>query len=137
MSDIHKTIVTVSIWIAVGLIDFGVALSNIEQGNALGWPFMLPLIIALLGTVFIWTVPALLERRVGVSHHSESKSKRDSGAMMAVLMELMDEDERAVLKQKLQQRLMRDVGYINDGEIPDDRMSLESLMQDEEDYLQR
>lgn len=32
---------------------------------------------------------------------------------------------------------MRDVGYIDDGEIPDDRMSLESLMQDEEDYLRR
>lgn len=137
MSDIHKTIVTVSIWIAVGLIDFGVALSNIEQGNALGWPFMLPLIIALIGTIFIWTVPAILERRAGTTQHSEHKAKRDSGAMMAVLMELMDEDERIVFKQKLQQRLLRDVGYIDDGEIPDDRLSLDALMQDEEDYLMR
>ena len=138
MSDIHKTIVTVSIWIAVGLIDFGVALSNIEQGNALGWPFMLPLVIALISTLFIWTVPTILEGRVNTAARSDQKPKRSSGDMMALLMELMDEDERAAFKQKLQQRLLRDVGYIDDGEIPDEHISLESLMQDEEeDYLRR
>ena len=122
----------VAMWIAVAIIDFGVALSTIENNNPLGWPFVLPILVAFLGTLIIWTTQLPRERYNKQSAQGQEKPKREAGDMMALLMELMDEDERAAFKQKLQERVLRDAGYGEDGEIPDQRVSLETLMHDED-----
>ena len=122
----------VAMWIAVAIIDFGVALSTIENNSPLGWPFVLPILVAFLGTMIIWTTQLPRERYRRQSTEDQGKAKRGTGDMMALLMELMDEDERAAFKQKLQARVLRDAGYGEDGEIPDERVSLETLMHDED-----
>ena len=47
-------------------------------------------------------------------------------------MDLMDEDERQAFKAKLERRVLDNIGYADDGELPAGADSLETLMQEDE-----
>lgn len=106
MSEVGKVFVATAMWIAVGIIDFAVALGNQGSGDPLGWAFALPLFIALLITIYLWTVPALIERRKDNSAEQLEKRKRER--IDAVLRDLSSEE-----LHRLKQRL-------TDGTVDDD-----------------
>jgi hypothetical protein len=50
---------------------------------------------------------------------------------LAVLMELMDEEELRQFKETLKRGVLSDMGYASDGESPYDYQTLESLLDEE------
>jgi hypothetical protein len=59
---------------------------------------------------------------------AEGKTKRESGSKLALLLELMDEDERMAFKESLKQQVL---GGESDGELPFEAGLLEAVEQEE------
>jgi len=67
------------------------------------------------------------------SDQSEAaKRKRGTDDKFSLLMELMDDDERAAFKEALMRRVLADAADSGDGELPYDAESLEALPYDDE-----
>ena len=96
--------------------------------------------IAIGGTFFILIMPDLLieDLQVEAQKHGgaikSAKAKREGGSrredQLAVLLELMDEDEREMFQERLRQRMIGETGYA-DGELPDTGETLDSLLAEE------
>ena len=101
-------VATFFIWMAVGIVD-GISGEGVPSRDAI----MIITILAAFGlTAALWLIWALTDFSQRTSPASD-KSKRHAGnedARLALLLELMGEDERQALKQ----RLMDDLG--GDGE---------------------
>lgn len=132
-----NTVTIIAMWFAVAIIDFGLAIASFADSSSLGWPMIIPILIALFGTIYILSVQPWIDARLEQTGRDQEKAKREVGDMMAVLMELMDEDERAAFKQRLEERVLGDAGFTDDGEIPDSRVSLDALMEEDRDSLRR
>jgi hypothetical protein len=96
---------TVVIWGLATLMTI-VALGNAGLGWIEDWVVAIPLGVALVATLAIW------ESGRGDSHasskqQSQPNQKSDSTAYtMALLMEMMDDDEREEFKSQLKQRIL-------------------------------
>ena len=94
------------------------------------------LLVALLATFLFWGLPevtkiydARLAARLGEVPTSD-KAKRQSGDTLALLLELMDDEEREAFKETLKRRVLEDMG-VDDGELPYAAETLESLLEEE------
>jgi hypothetical protein len=107
-------VATLGIWMAVAMMDAVTGSSGMTNFAA---------IIAFLSTIALWLVWGLsnLETRQQAAK-GKAKRKPAEDARLALLLELMDEDDRQALKQ----RLMDEIG--GDGEA----ISMADLLQTEE-----
>ncbi|MEQ8675140.1 MAG: hypothetical protein RLP44_20550 [Aggregatilineales bacterium] len=105
-----------------------------------------PMISALMATFMIWVAPELARngrrdssRRDAIDTATKNKrTATDSeSARLATLMELMDEDERAVFKESLKRRVMNEQRLNDDGEFYSESTTLDSLLHDEYDDNKR
>jgi hypothetical protein len=137
--NIMKMLATLGIWTITGAISFSATIDSPIDGDVLA-VVIAPLLIALFATFFIWVAPELVraDRDAKSTHHhigdSEKAKRRVSGdeSRMALLMEMMDDDERQAFKETLKRRLLDDYRVNEDGELFADSTTLESLMQDEQ-----
>jgi len=138
-SNLTKTISTVALWIVIGAISLR-ALS-VEYGNDLGPLLVVFFVLALawIGMTTIWKSP---EREQTSALHAaqasvlalRQKAKRPAGSrreeQLAVLLELMDDDERELFKERLQQRLLNE-DEPSDGELSPTGATLAALLDEE------
>jgi hypothetical protein len=95
---------TAFIWILATIMTV-VAFVSANSGNLEDWIMVVPLVVAMFTTVAIW------ESSKGDSSKSDEKGssgkKGDSTAYtMALLMEMMDDDEREEFKYNLKNRIL-------------------------------
>ena len=121
-SAFQKAVATAAIWLGTGIICFGVAIYGAETQHNASWLFVLSTVIAFLLTALLWVLPVITE-----TYDSREKAKRQPADRLALLKELMDEDELAAFKDALKQRMLESVTR-GDGELPYDAEALESLV---------
>jgi hypothetical protein len=135
ISTIVKGILTFFFW--AGAIAVSVVAITNANGQDLGAVTVLPFVMALLATIAIWGIPELArinEARSGkISRRDDyEKGKREPGSrrieQLAVLLELMDDQEQEEFKQALKQRVL-DGSYGEDELLFSDE-SLESLLEE-------
>jgi hypothetical protein len=99
-------VATFFIWLAAGMVDVVTG----ESGAARDAIMIITILAAFGGTAALWLIWALTDYSQHTSPASE-KSKRHAGnedARLALLLELMGEDERQALKQRLTDELSDD-----------------------------
>lgn len=110
------------IWIVMGIVSVAVVTSN-EL-----WPgLFITLMTAILATVFLGVLPGLFTTK----REEREKAKRSPQDHVAVLLEMMDDDERAAFKAELKQRILNDVDRVQDGELPLGDTTLAALLSDD------
>lgn len=122
-NDRAKAIATAVIWLSLAMISLFAVANSYSMGDlAVILLGTLPVLLALLGTIIIWVVaPMVTQPRTG----SIEKAKRGSGGdRLAILLEMLDDDEREAFKKMLKQQAMREMGSSSriseDGELPFD-----------------
>lgn len=138
-SDNPQLQLSIMVWIAaaVGFFAIGIygAISELDVAGL----FIMMMVAAMASTIMIWMLPIFGNR----SEHTEQtqqqepgKAKREGDDRLALLLSLMDDDEREAFKAALKQRVLADVGGPvggpDDGELPYDAESLETLLYSED-----
>jgi hypothetical protein len=116
----HRMSVLIGMWVAVGLGFFALGIYGAETGRDVGWLF----VVTLLATLFTTIVMAGALPGVLFGEPGQEKTKRHRDDKLALLLELMDDDERRAFKDALKQRVLDGEG---DGELPYDAELLEAL----------
>lgn len=120
----HRMSVLIGMWVAVGLGFFAMGIYGAETGRDVGWIFVLTLLAALFTTIVLsGALPGVFFGAPG-----QEKTKRRQDDKLALLLELMDENERMAFKEALKQRVLDDE---SDGELPYDAELLEALEQEQ------
>lgn len=93
------------------------------------------LAMLLFGMSIIWVMPERARAKYGHvdGERSLEKAKRGSRReeQLALLMDLMDDEELAAFKETLKRRILADPAY-EDGELPFAEETLKSLLNDED-----
>lgn len=138
MDIFWKVIMTLGIWLACIILaivagDYVTSFSEAMQAGAmaLGAP--------LLATFFVWGIPAISQRghpNVEDQHAGREKPKRRAASedRMALLMDLMTEDEREAFKQVLKRQILAERRLTDDGEFVMDSAPLGSLLYEDSEY---
>ncbi|MBN1565133.1 MAG: hypothetical protein JXA10_14915 [Anaerolineae bacterium] len=123
-SEERTTIIGV-MWFAIALIGIALAIAGSSPGIIFGL-----VIIALLSTF-------LLMRSAEQGVFAGGKRKRQQPAdQLALLMDVLDDDERAEFKATLKQRVLAQFDGSGEGELPLDADSLAALLDhDERDHM--
>jgi carbon starvation protein CstA len=97
----NATIATIAIWIATTIISVFALMFE-------GWAVVIPLVVALIATLAIWIPPSEKSSHTdkGSANYSPEKRGDNSAYTMALLMEMMDEDEREEFKSQLKRRIL-------------------------------
>ncbi|MDZ4669882.1 MAG: hypothetical protein SH821_03330 [Phototrophicales bacterium] len=108
---------TIVIWAFATLLSI-IIIGNMSLGGIADWVIAIPLGVALVATLAIW------ESGKDSSSKQESKSasltQTDNTAYsMALLMEMMDDDEREEFKHNLKQRILSGENVTNESLILD------------------
>ncbi|MDX2075534.1 MAG: hypothetical protein SFZ02_03830 [bacterium] len=102
MNDKSRETTTIVIWGITAVLSFFALMSE-------GWVISIPLGVALICTLVIWITGAI-EKTAGVGQNNQnytSEKRGDNSAYtMALLMEMMDEDEREEFKSQLKRRIL-------------------------------
>jgi len=107
-----------------------------EFENTVGLMFA-ALGIAIGGTFFILLFPEMIreDNELTAAKLGLTKAKRAGGSQqdgqLPLLLELMDDDERAAFKERLQQRLLDNLGD-NEGELSKTGETLEALLAEDD-----
>jgi hypothetical protein len=109
---------TAAVWFGTAITCFAVGIYGAESQNDVGWLFVLLTVIASVLTLLLWAFPAIAE-----NYASREKAKRQPDERLALLKELLDEDELAAFKEVLKQRML-DSAVRGDGELPYDAEAL-------------
>ncbi|MDX2075537.1 MAG: hypothetical protein SFZ02_03845 [bacterium] len=114
MDSTSRRDATIFIWSISMMIALFLLFASGREGVML-----IPLGMALLGTAIIWG-SAIIEAMVTPKYYPPSQAKREdtTAYKLAMLMELMDEDERQAFKNRLADDLLSG----------DDSLSIESLI---------
>ncbi len=113
----QRTTIVATMWFAIALI--GIAMAIAGSGTTAIFALV---IIALLATV-------LLMREPGQGLFSYEKQKRSLPAdQVAMLMDVLDDDERAEFKAMLKQRVLAQFGDSEEGELPAGADTLAALL---------
>ena len=128
-----RMFVTIMMWISIAVTEFGIAIYGAVSKRDITLPLMIPLIIAFLGTLAIWVIPEYLASRSAPesTHADSSKTKRQGVDKLSLLLELMDDEERAAFKKRLERQVLEEANVGEDGELPDEGNTLESLFYEE------
>ncbi len=141
-NDFWKAVATITIWVISGLV----ALSTVMfSSGSYSWEMVgIPLIVALLATFFMWVAPILSQQDAEKARYEAEaamykqvgKQKRTNAPVgdsrLSLLLELMDDDERAAFKETLKRRVLAEQRLSDDGEFYGDT-SLGDLL-DEVDH---
>ena len=128
---VWKGIITTIIWLISGALSLAVILSAESNFNGDSLAMMaIPLIVAVAGTFFIWVAGELvkrdrieaeakrdLEREERLGNLEKEKHATSEGTRMALLLEMMDADERQVFKQSLKRKVLGESRLTTDGEL--------------------
>jgi hypothetical protein len=107
----HRMGVIIGMWMAIGVGLFGVAIYGSESGRDVGWLFVLAILLPAFTTLILsGALPGFSFRT-----SAQEKTKRQPDGKLALLLELMDEDERMAFKESLKQRVLDST---SDGELP-------------------
>jgi hypothetical protein len=118
----HRMGVIIGMWVAVGIALFSVGIYGAETGRDVGWLFVLTILATMFTTIILsGALPVFSFRSPG-----HEKAKRQLDDKLALLLELMDEDERLAFKEALKQRVLASE---SDGELPYGVGLLETLEQ--------
>jgi hypothetical protein len=110
-------------WVAVGIGFFALGVYGAETGRDVGWLFVVTLLTALFTTIVLsGALPGVFIGAAG-----QEKTKRHQDDKLALLLELMDNDERRAFTEALKQRVLEGE---SDGELPYDAELLEALEQE-------
>jgi hypothetical protein len=112
----------IGIWFAAACICFPIMIYGAVTKTNVNWLFALTIIATLAFTLLFWFMPD-----PGARAALRQKSKRQPGDQLALLKELLDEDELAAFKTALQDRLLDSAASRHDGELPLDADTLEAL----------
>ncbi len=97
---------TLVIWILATIMSI-VALTNASAGMLEDWVVAVPLGVALIATLAVWESSKSESSSKSSEQASSSAKKGDSTAYnMALLMEMMDDDEREEFKSQLKRRIL-------------------------------
>ena len=138
MTDWGKVAVSIVMWIILGFISIGSAAST-EGSNihdaALTIMVIAPLLIALFGTIAIWSPEVFTENKESNANNtsSSSKSKNQTSSKVDMLMQMMDADEQEAFKDALRRQILQENRLSSDGELPID----DHLFYDEEESHHR
>ncbi|HRF94848.1 MAG TPA: hypothetical protein PLZ51_06635, partial [Aggregatilineales bacterium] len=95
---------TAVIWFISAIISIIVLVNSMFLED---WVLAIPLGIAMIATIAIWESGNSAKYEAKSSSRSESVKQTDNTAYsMALLMEMMDEDEREEFKHNLKQRIL-------------------------------
>jgi hypothetical protein len=120
----HRMGVIIGMWIAEGIGLFGIAIYGAQTGRDVGWLFVVAILLPVFTTIILsGAVPGFSFRPTG-----QEKAKHHPDDKLALLLELMDEDERIAFKESLKQRVL---GSEGDGELPYDVGLLDAIEQEE------
>lgn len=120
----HRMAVIIGMWVAVGIGLFAVGIYGAETGKDVGWLFVLAILLPIFTTIILsGALPGFTFRS-----SRQEKAKRQSDDKLALLLELMDDDERVAFKEALKQRLLESE---SNGELPYGVGLLEVLEQEE------
>lgn len=126
-----KGIITTIIWLISGSLSLAVILSTEGNfnGDSLGM-MAIPLIVAVAGTFFVWVASELvkrdrieaeaqrdIKREERLGNLEKEKHATSEGTRMALLLEMMDADERQVFKQSLKRKVLGESRLTTDGEL--------------------
>lgn len=120
MNTLAKAIVTVFMWMVLGAIAMSSTLGDPGLGDVAAVIVAIaPLFLGLLGTGFIWAPEVFTGTKDETETSQMEKAKRVAGdSRMALLLEMMDEDERETFKESLKRRVLNDMRFSEDGELP-------------------
>jgi len=124
LSPGHRMSVLIGMWVAVGLSFFALGIYGAETGRDVGWLF----VVTLLATLFTTIVLSGALPGIFIGAPGQEKTKRHRDDKLALLLELMDDDERAAFKETLKQQVLAGE---SDGELPYDAELLEALEQEQ------
>jgi Na+/melibiose symporter-like transporter len=110
----QKVGATAAVWFGMAIICFAVSAYGTESQNDVRWLFVLLTLIASALTLLLWAFPAVAERFL-----NREKAKRQPDERLALLKELLDEDELAAFKAVLKERMLERITR-SDGELPYD-----------------
>lgn len=100
MNDRNKAIATMGIWFTAMIISIFVLVNSIFLGDGTIAALAIPMGLAFLTTAVVWNSPSS-------NKASPSDKKSDNTAYtMALLMEMMDDDEREEFKSQLKHRIL-------------------------------
>jgi hypothetical protein len=120
----HRMAVIIGMWVAVGIGLFSVGIYGAETGRDVGWLFVLTILATMFTTIILsGAVPGFSFRSP-----TQEKAKRQSDSKLALLLELMDEDERTAFKEALKQQALKSE---SDGELSYDVELLEVIEQED------
>lgn len=141
-TDFWKAVATMTLWITCGLI---AVMTVIFSNGSYSWEMVgIPLIAAILATFFMWVAPILSQQDAEKARYEAEaamykqggKQKRinapSGDSRLSLLLELMDDDERAAFKETLKRRVLAEQRLTDDGEFYGDA-SLGDLL-DEADH---
>lgn len=139
---ILKLFITLSLWGGAGAAT-GEATRAIDRYEPAIMSQVMPVIIlawigVVCATLLIWGIPEFMKlyhlKILSQGSVSTEKNKREGRShhedKLALLLDLMDEDERVAFKETLKQQVLDDAHY-DDGELPYSGDSLESLLTDD------
>ncbi len=107
-----------TIWVAMAIVAIVLAVASSVPGL-----MVIPIAVAVLMT-FVMYLPTI----IAAMDQQTPKAKREPGDKLALLLEMMDADERAAFKEALKRRVLDDLGGAEDGELPADAQTLAELL---------
>ena len=119
-----------AIWIGTGIIAFGIGVYGAASGADVRALFVVVMLLAAVASLAAWFMPIVAARQF--AQPLAEKSKRGGDDKLALLLSLMDDDERVAFKEALKQRLLDNAAAPSDGELPYDADSLAALLHEQD-----
>lgn len=113
--------IIIGIWVSAAIMCLSVAIyGGANDQGVESWVLAFPILMATLLTSAIWVSTTLIENR-----DTLQKAKRQPTDKLALLKELLDDEEMEAFKQTLQDRILEQ----RDGELLADEETLQALIQ--------
>jgi len=105
VNDKSKQNSTIVIWLAAMVISIFVLMNSVFLGSWVIAALAMPMGLAFLATAIVWNShsPNTINT---LSTKNTNKNNDNTVYTMALLMEMMDEDERQAFKERLQERIL-------------------------------
>jgi hypothetical protein len=140
MDNFWRIILVLAIWVAFGTIAAAAVLAPSRDSNTTDI-VTTAMFMVTISTAIIWLGPEIVSRRRSKSEThfisgEAEKAKRGAGngsndPRLALLLDLMDEDERQTLKERLRRQVLDEAYLTDDGEIAYRGESLANLLEEE------